>query len=71
VLSRGERSRVALAQVPSSSRRMCSSSTSPTNHLDKTTRRKLIEALTHYEGTIVCASHDAAIVDASPHTSSK
>ena len=34
----------------------------PTNHLDITTRRKLLEALVGYGGTIVCASHDPAIL---------
>jgi len=30
--------------------------------LDVTTRKKLIEALSKYEGTIVCASHDDLLV---------
>ena len=35
----------------------------PTNHLDVTTRRKLIEALVVFDGTIVCASHDVGILE--------
>ena len=35
----------------------------PTNHLDVTTRRRLIDALVGYQGTIVCASHDPGILE--------
>ena len=35
----------------------------PTNHLDRSTRRKLLEVLEKYDGTILCAAHDPGILD--------
>ena len=35
----------------------------PTNHLDRSTRRKLIEVLEKYDGTILCAAHDPGILE--------
>ena len=62
VLSGGERSRVALAKfliTPSNVLLL----DEPTNHLDVTTRRKLVDALEAFDGTIICASHDEAIIE--------
>jgi ATP-binding cassette, subfamily F, member 3 len=62
VLSGGERSRVALAKFLIQPTNVLLLD-EPTNHLDRPTRRKLIAALEKYDGTVICASHDEAILD--------
>ena len=62
VLSGGERSRVALAKLVLKPTNVLVLD-EPTNHLDRSTRRKLLEVLEKYPGTILCAAHDPAILD--------
>jgi ATP-binding cassette subfamily F protein 3 len=62
MLSGGERSRVALAKLVLQPTNVLILD-EPTNHLDRSTRRKLLEMLEKYDGTILCAAHDPAIVD--------
>jgi ATP-binding cassette subfamily F protein 3 len=61
VLSGGERSRVALAKLVIRPTNVLLLD-EPTNHLDRSTRRKLIEVLEKYDGTILCAAHDPLIL---------
>lgn len=61
-LSGGERSRVALAKLTLQPTNVLLLD-EPTNHLDRTTRRKLIDVLASYGGTIICAAHDPGILD--------
>jgi ATP-binding cassette subfamily F protein 3 len=62
MLSGGERSRVALAKLVLQPTNVLVLD-EPTNHLDRTTRRKLLEVLESYEGTILCAAHDPGILE--------
>ena len=55
MLSGGERSRVALAKLVLQPTNVLILD-EPTNHLDRSTRRKLLEVLEKYDGTILCAA---------------
>ena len=62
VLSGGERSRVALAKFLIQPINVLLLD-EPTNHLDKATHGSLVKALDNYDGTIICATHDATILN--------
>jgi ATP-binding cassette subfamily F protein 3 len=61
-LSGGERSRVALARLVVQPTNVLVLD-EPTNHLDRGTRRKLIDVLAKYDGTVICAAHDPGILE--------
>ena len=62
LLSGGERRRVALCRLLIQEPDILLLD-EPTNHLDKATRESLMRALDQYDGTIICATHDTAILD--------
>ncbi|MGO2751416.1 MAG: ABC-F family ATP-binding cassette domain-containing protein [Pseudoclavibacter sp.] len=63
VLSGGEKTRLALAMLVVSSANVLLLD-EPTNNLDPMSREQILDALAHYEGSVVLVSHDEGAVEA-------
>ncbi|MFH0749355.1 MAG: ABC-F family ATP-binding cassette domain-containing protein [Candidatus Gottesmanbacteria bacterium] len=62
VLSEGEKSRVALAKLAATKNNLLILD-EPTNHLDIQSKKRLLEALQGFEGTIIVVTHDRDLLD--------
>ncbi|MGO2659840.1 ABC-F family ATP-binding cassette domain-containing protein [Mycetocola reblochoni] len=63
VLSGGEKTRLALAMLVVSAANVLLLD-EPTNNLDPASREEILDALAHYEGSVVLVSHDEGAVEA-------
>ncbi|GAB3617534.1 ABC-F family ATP-binding cassette domain-containing protein [Okibacterium endophyticum] len=63
VLSGGEKTRLALAMIVVSGANVLLLD-EPTNNLDPASRAEILDALAHYEGSVVLVSHDEGAVEA-------